>query len=75
MPRHFNKVIAETMYENIKQIGLPEWSEEDQLLAKAIQHEVNTLLVKLIYFKCEISMCAAESQKMLTNDRQRSHHC
>ena len=41
-PRHFNKVIAETMYENIKQVGLPEWSEADQALAKAVQQEVNS---------------------------------
>ncbi|NKI32670.1 amidohydrolase [Croceivirga thetidis] len=44
-PRHFNKVIAETMYENIKTIGLPEWSEADQTLAKAVQKEVNSLNV------------------------------
>ena len=41
-PRHFNQVIAETMYENIKQVGLPEWSEEDQVLARALQQEVNS---------------------------------
>ena len=41
-PRHFNKVIAETMYENIKLVGLPEWSEQDQMLAKAIQKEVHS---------------------------------
>ena len=41
-PRHFNKVIAETMYENIKKIGLPKWSEEDQTLAKAVQKEVKS---------------------------------
>jgi len=41
-PRHFNKVIAETMYENIKKIGLPKWSAEDQALAKAVQAEVNS---------------------------------
>lgn len=41
-PRHFNKVIAETMYENIKTVGLPEWSEDDQALAKALQKEVNS---------------------------------
>lgn len=41
-PRHFNKVIAETMYENIKVVGLPSWSAEDQLLAKAVQLEVNS---------------------------------
>lgn len=41
-PRHFNKTIAETMYENIETVGLPEWSEEDQMLAKAVQKEVNS---------------------------------
>lgn len=41
-PRHFNKVVAQTMYENIKQVGMPEWSEEDQLLARALQEEVNS---------------------------------
>ena len=40
-PRHFNKVIAETMYDNIKEVGLPEWSEADQQLAMALQREVN----------------------------------
>ena len=32
-PRHMNKVVAETMYENIKAVGLPVWSDEDQALA------------------------------------------
>lgn len=41
-PRHFNKVIAETMYENIQETGLPEWSEGDQKLAKALQKELNS---------------------------------
>ncbi|MEM0993558.1 MAG: amidohydrolase [Bacteroidota bacterium] len=41
-PRHFNQVIAETMYENIKTVGLPTWSEADQALAKALQKEVNS---------------------------------
>ena len=40
-PRHFNKVIAETMYKNIEAVGLPEWSEDDQTLARALQKEVN----------------------------------
>ncbi len=41
-PRHFNKVIAETMYQNIKEVGLPEWSEDDQRLAQALQKEVGS---------------------------------
>ena len=36
-PRHFNKTIAETMYQNILKVGLPEWDEKDQTLAKAAQ--------------------------------------
>jgi aminobenzoyl-glutamate utilization protein B len=38
-PLHFNKAIAETMYENIKTVGLPTWSEADQKLATALQDE------------------------------------
>ncbi|WP_159471763.1 amidohydrolase [Dyadobacter sp. 3J3] len=41
-PGHFNQPIAEAMYENIKKVGLPKWSEEDQILAKAAQKEVNS---------------------------------
>ena len=37
---HFNKAIAETMYENIKKVGMPVWSEEDQTLARGIQKEL-----------------------------------
>jgi aminobenzoyl-glutamate utilization protein B len=39
-PRHFNKVIAETMSENITAVGLPKWSEDDQALAKGVQRTV-----------------------------------
>ncbi|MBX2815473.1 MAG: amidohydrolase [Saprospiraceae bacterium] len=41
-PRHFNQVIAETMYQNIRQVGLPQWSDDDQALATAIQREVSS---------------------------------
>jgi aminobenzoyl-glutamate utilization protein B len=37
---YFNKPIAEDMYENIKKVGLPQWSEDDQTLAKALQREL-----------------------------------
>jgi aminobenzoyl-glutamate utilization protein B len=39
-PRHFNKPIALAMYENIVDVGLPEWSEADQTLARAVQREM-----------------------------------
>jgi len=41
-PRHFNKVIAETVYRHIQAVGLPEWSEADQALARAVQKEVGS---------------------------------
>ena len=39
-PQHFNKVIAETTYANIKQVGMPKWDAADQTLAKMVQHEL-----------------------------------
>jgi aminobenzoyl-glutamate utilization protein B len=39
-PQHFNRPVAEAMYENITQVGLPSWSEADQALAKAVQREL-----------------------------------
>ncbi len=39
-PGHFNRPIAEAMNENIKKVGLPQWSEDDQKLAKALQTEL-----------------------------------
>ncbi len=40
-PPHFNKVIAEIEQKNIEAVGMPEWSEEDQTLAKALQKETD----------------------------------
>ncbi|CAN5539055.1 M20 family metallopeptidase [soil metagenome] len=39
-PVHTNKVMAAAAYDNIKKVGLPTWSEEDQLLARASQIEL-----------------------------------
>jgi aminobenzoyl-glutamate utilization protein B len=54
-PGHFNKPIAEAMNENIKKVGLPQWSEADQILGKALQVElkvpVKGLATKLQEFK------------------------
>jgi aminobenzoyl-glutamate utilization protein B len=54
-PGHFNVPIAEAMNENIKKVGLPQWSEADQTLAKALQTElkvpVKGLASKLQAFK------------------------
>src|SRR5881392_4038633 len=39
-PGHFNKTVAETMHANIDVVGLPEWTDADQSLARALQHEL-----------------------------------
>jgi aminobenzoyl-glutamate utilization protein B len=39
-PGFFNKPIAEDMQKNIDVVGMPVWSEDDQKLAKALQHEL-----------------------------------
>ncbi len=39
-PGHFNKPLAAAMHENIKRVGLPQWSEADQKLARALQGEL-----------------------------------
>jgi aminobenzoyl-glutamate utilization protein B len=39
-PQHFNRVIAETTWANIQRVGMPQWSDADQRLAKALQKEL-----------------------------------
>ena len=39
-PRYFNKPVAEAVWSNIQRVGLPEWSEADQALAKGLQREL-----------------------------------
>jgi aminobenzoyl-glutamate utilization protein B len=39
-PNHFNKVVAEVQSKNIEAVGMPQWSEDDQALAKALQAEI-----------------------------------
>ncbi len=39
-PPHWNKTVAEIQQKNIEKVGMPEWSEADQALAKALQREI-----------------------------------
>ncbi len=39
-PNHFNKVVAEVQSKNIEAVGMPQWSDADQTLAKALQTEI-----------------------------------
>ena len=41
-PQHFNKPVAEAMYANAQKVGLPQWSDDDQRLAKAVQREAGS---------------------------------
>jgi aminobenzoyl-glutamate utilization protein B len=52
-PGHFNKPIAEAMYLNMKKVGLPTWSEEDQMLAKASQKELQAPKVEGLAMKLD----------------------
>ena len=38
-PVHTNKAIAQAMYQNMRRVGLPQWSAADQALARAAQAE------------------------------------
>ncbi|NKF24429.1 amidohydrolase [Solimonas sp. C16B3] len=40
-PGYFNKPMAEDAYENIKLVGMPKWSADDETLAKGLQKELN----------------------------------
>ena len=54
-PNKAEEPVAEAMNENIKKVGLPQWSDADQILAKALQRElkvaVKGLASKLQEFK------------------------
>ncbi len=59
-PGHFNRPIAEAMYENIRKVGLPTWSEEDQTLAKASQMELQALNIRGLATKLDTIGLPAE---------------
>ena len=46
-PGHFNKAVALAMDGNIQAVGLPQWSDDDQKLAKGIQAELKAPIIGL----------------------------
>ena len=62
-PGHFNKTIALTMDENIKTVGLPTWSDDDQKLAKGIQAELKAPIIGLAIALKGVKGPAAEEQR------------
>lgn len=39
-PAHGNQTLAQTMFQNIQQVGMPKWSDADQQFAKAFQRSL-----------------------------------
>jgi aminobenzoyl-glutamate utilization protein B len=69
-PGHFNKPIAAAMYQNIRGIGLPAWSEDDQLLAKATQLEMKSTKVEGLAIKLDSIGLPAEVKPVMMGGRQ-----
>jgi len=46
-PGHFNKALAETFYANIKAVGMPQWSAEDNQLALGVQKLLDGAVAEL----------------------------
>ena len=64
---HFNKPMAEAMYQNFKLAGLPKWSAEDQLLAKASQLEMKANKIEGLATKIDTISLPASTEPVLYN--------
>lgn len=69
-PGHFNKPIAAAMYENIRHTGLPKWSDEDQLLAKATQLEMKSPKTEGLATKLDSIGLPADVKPVMMGGRQ-----
>jgi aminobenzoyl-glutamate utilization protein B len=62
-PRHFNKPIAEAADANIKAVGLPKWTTDEQSFAKAVQTLVGAPKIEGLATKLEELKAPAEEPK------------
>jgi len=69
-PGHFNKPMAAAMYENIKAVGLPKWSEDDQLLAKATQIEMKSKKIEGLAIKVDTIGMPNDTKPVIMGGRQ-----
>jgi aminobenzoyl-glutamate utilization protein B len=69
-PGHFNKPMAVAMYENIKVVGLPKWTEEDQLLARATQLELKAPKMEGLPFKLDTIGMPNDTKPVMVMGRQ-----
>jgi aminobenzoyl-glutamate utilization protein B len=68
-PGYFNRPIAEDMYENMKKVGLPQWSEDDQTLARAYQRELKVPVRGLATKIQELKPPVVETQDFSGDDQ------
>ncbi len=69
-PGHFSKPLASAMYNNIKRVGVPVWSDEDQLLAKAAQMEMKSKSVDGLAMKVDTIGLPVETKPVMMGGRQ-----
>lgn len=69
-PGHFNKPMAEAMYSNIRKVGLPTWSAEDQLLAQATQIEMKSKETKGLDVKLDSIGLPSDTKPIMMGGRQ-----
>ncbi len=69
-PGHFNKPMATVMYENIKAVGLPKWTEDDQLLAKATQIEMKSKKIEGLAIKVDTIGMPNDTKPVIMGGRQ-----
>lgn len=69
-PGHFNKPMAAAMYENIKVVGLPKWSNEDQLLARASQLELKAPKMEGLPVKLDTMGMPNDTKPVMVMGRQ-----
>lgn len=69
-PGHFNKPMAVAMYENIKVVGLPKWSEDDQLLARATQLELKAPKMEGLPIKLDTIGMPNDTKPVMVMGRQ-----
>ena len=69
-PGHFNKPMAAVMYENIKAVGLPKWSEQDQQLALATQIELKSRKTEGLAIKIDTINMPNSTKPVMMGGRQ-----
>ncbi len=72
-PAHMNRTLAETLYANIKAVGLPKWSEADEALAKGTQREMKVAEVGMAKEIPELRGRERDSGRRQAGRRVRRH--